>query len=50
MGCSLFSNYHFQMGITVMGFAEDFGQYLSKDLNLVVNIFPAQETGNTLKV
>ena len=25
MGCSLFSNYHFQMGVTVMEFAEDFG-------------------------
>ena len=25
MGCSLFSNYHFQMGVTVMGFAEHFG-------------------------
>ena len=25
MGCSLFSNSHFQMGITVMGFAEHFG-------------------------
>ena len=23
MGCSLFANYHFQMGVTVMGFAED---------------------------
>ena len=29
MGCSLFSNYHFQMGVTVMGFAEDFGLRLS---------------------
>ena len=27
MGCFLFLNYHFQMGVTVMGFAEDFGQY-----------------------
>ena len=25
MGCSLFANYHFQMGVTVKGFAEDFG-------------------------
>ena len=25
MGCSPFANYHFQMGVTVMGFAEDFG-------------------------
>ena len=25
MGCSLFANYHFQMGVTAMGFAEDFG-------------------------
>ena len=28
MGYSLFSNYHFQMGVTVMGFAEDFGHSL----------------------
>ena len=27
MGCSLFANYHFQMGVTVMGFAEDFEQF-----------------------
>ena len=25
MGCSLFANYDFQMGVIVMGFAEDFG-------------------------
>ena len=25
MGCFPFTNYHFQMGVTVMGFAEDFG-------------------------
>ena len=25
MGCSLFSNFHLQMGVTVMGFAEHFG-------------------------
>ena len=25
MGCSPFSNLHFQMGVTLMGFAEDFG-------------------------
>ena len=25
MGCSLFSNSNFQMGVTAMGFAEDFG-------------------------
>ena len=24
MGCSLFANYHYQMGVTVMGFTEDF--------------------------
>ena len=30
MGCSLFSNSHFQMGITVMGFAEHFGQGLKE--------------------
>ena len=25
MGCFLFANYHFQMGVIVMGFAEHFG-------------------------
>jgi len=25
MGCFTFANSHFQMGVTVMGFAEDFG-------------------------
>ena len=25
MGCFPFANFHFQMGVTVMGFAEDFG-------------------------
>ena len=25
MGCSPFANFHFQMGVTVMGFAEDSG-------------------------
>ena len=29
MGCSLFSNSHFQMGVTVMGFAEHFGHRIS---------------------
>ena len=29
MGCLSFSNYHFQMGVTVMGFAEDFGLCLT---------------------
>ena len=27
MGCFPFANSRFQMGVTVMGFAEDFGQY-----------------------
>ena len=31
MGCSLFSNYHFQMEITVMGFAKHFGHSLLKN-------------------
>ena len=26
MGCSLFSNSYFQMGVTVMGYTEHFGQ------------------------
>ena len=28
MGCIPFANFHFQMGVTVMGFAEDSGPYL----------------------
>ena len=30
MGCSLFSNSHLQMGVTIMGFAEHFGLSYSK--------------------
>ena len=30
MGCSSFSNSHFQMGVTLMGFAEHFGLYLPR--------------------
>ena len=30
MGCSLSSNPHFKMGVTVMGFAEHFGGVLCK--------------------
>jgi len=30
MGCSLFSNSHFHMGVTVMGLAEHFGHCLGK--------------------
>ena len=30
MGCSLFSYFHFQMGVTVMGFAEHFGKDVEK--------------------
>ena len=33
MGYSLFSNSYFQMGVTVMGFAEHFGQCLEYILN-----------------
>ena len=37
MGYSLFSNSHFQMGFTVMGFAEHFGLYLKRCiLNIAV--------------
>ena len=32
MGCSLFSNSHLQMGVTVIGFAEHFGPYESSSL------------------
>ena len=31
MGCSPFANSRFQMGVTVMGFAEHFGQYPSRN-------------------
>ena len=30
MGCYLFSNYHFRMGVTVMGFAEHFGHHVQR--------------------
>ena len=30
MGCFPFPNYRFQMGVTVMGFAEHFGLFLAK--------------------
>ena len=33
MGCFPFANYHFQMGVTVMGFVEHFGQKLVIVLN-----------------
>ena len=38
MGCSLFSNSHFQTGVTVMGFAEHFGHNLlvSKYMNMIL--------------
>ena len=32
MGCSPFPNSHFQMGVTAMGFAEDFGLRLKSDV------------------
>ena len=34
MGWSPFANSRFQMGVTVMGFAEDFGQYALRDFYL----------------
>ena len=34
MGCFPFTNYHFQTGVTVMGFAEDFGLSLMPWLDL----------------
>ena len=36
MGRTLFSNFHFQMGVTVMGFAKDFGLDVP---NLVIDLF-----------
>ena len=37
MGCSLFSNSHFQMGVTVMGIAEHFGLCASLGAHLLHN-------------
>ena len=37
MGCNQFANHHFQMGVTAMGFAEDFG--LSY-LQIILTHFP----------
>ena len=34
MGCPLFSNFHFQMGVTVMGFAEHFGHHFPHSILL----------------
>ena len=41
MGCFPLANYHFQMGVTVMGFAEHFGQRKKSDflLNLIFLFF-----------
>ena len=36
MVCTLLANYHFQMGVTVMGFAEHFGQ--RKKSNFLLNL------------
>ena len=36
MGCFLISNSHFQMGVTVMGFAEHFGLCLAR-LTIIPN-------------
>ena len=45
MGCSLFSNSHFQIGVNVMGFAEHFGlrlvltirkRWVSKKLKVII--------------
>ena len=44
MGCSLFSTPHFQMGVTVMGFAEHFGLNVFKVL-LYIFFLPFKLTG-----
>ena len=36
MRCSLFTNSHFQMGVTIMGFAEHFGPCLNICLSLLL--------------
>ena len=42
MGCIPFANFHFQMGVTVMGFAEDSGHILvpavKKDFRLTYDV------------
>ena len=35
MGCSSFAKYRFPMGVTIMGFAEHFGQYVFADMALI---------------
>ena len=35
MGCSPFANSHFQMGVTVMGFAEHFGLHLGGGISRI---------------
>ena len=39
MGYSLFSNSHFKMGVTIMGFAEHFGLGLSKVVDSAGRIY-----------
>ena len=39
MGCFPFSNYHFQMGVTVMGFAEHFGYWQSCVIRMTAYLF-----------
>ena len=46
MGCSLFSNYHFQMGVAVMGFAEHFGHCLLSLPRVARLAWPHQKASN----
>ena len=39
MGCSLFSNSHFQMGVTVMGFEELFGHSQLLQITRLMNLW-----------
>ena len=43
MGYAPFANHHFQMGVTVTGFAEDLGKYLFQALNSDQNAKQKQE-------
>ena len=40
MGCAPFANHHFQMGVTVMGFAEDLGHRWTNSLNPIMTPRP----------
>ena len=48
MGCSPFANSRFQMGVTVMGFAEDFG--LCNDMTQIMKFVKNHGYCNKLNI